>query len=38
MTADIISYDGRQMNFTPRALDGTMNTHANFLSWTGIKP
>ena len=26
------------MNFTPGELDGTMNTHANFLSCTGMRP
>ncbi len=26
------------MNFTPGELVGSMNTAANFLSWTGIKP
>ncbi|MND04429.1 hypothetical protein D3C83_246890 [compost metagenome] len=38
ITADVISYDVRQRNFTPGALVGNMNTSAKFLSWSGIKP
>src|SRR6267378_4152581 len=38
MTVEFISYDVRQMNFTPGELVGSMNTAANFLSCTGINP
>src|SRR6202035_3184508 len=38
MTVELISYDVRQMNFTPGELVGSMNTAANFLSCTGINP
>ena len=33
-----ISFDTRQMSFTPLAFVGTMNTIAKFLPWTGISP